>query len=309
MLEKRKILEFCGKTSKLHYNLLCVLISLLPKKRGLRKMTRLVARFFDLNNSVILEYESQFAYRVFLCDAYWVRLLFADVSYEPEVGFVIDALKEYTDIFVDGGANKGFWSLYAATRYPCVVAVEASPSTFIVLKAMVAEFNSNVSLVLGALHSESGKNMELIKSEVRHGSAHLSNLSLKWQGERKSDEIIEKTSTITLDDLIPIGKPAVIKLDVEGAEINAVLGAKRTLADGSIIIYEDHAKDDDSVITQWFLRHDFDIWYVDDNQQVRKLSSIQQVNDIKNERYRGYNFVANAKNSPLADRLSSLSDY
>jgi FkbM family methyltransferase len=79
---------------------------------------------------------------------------------------------------------------------------------------------------------------------ARHGNAQ-SSLARTGLGGSDSDDDVERYSveTIRLDDFIlqsGLKPPSYIKLDVEGAEINALRGAKHTLLSPAVIVCELH---------------------------------------------------------------------
>jgi methyltransferase, FkbM family len=79
---------------------------------------------------------------------------------------------------------------------------------------------------------------------ARHGNAQ-SSLARAGLGGSESDADVERypIQTIRLDDFIPksgLGSPSYIKLDVEGAEIHALRGARNTLRSSVIVVCELH---------------------------------------------------------------------
>ena len=59
-------------------------------------------------------------------------------------------------------------------------------------------------------------------------------------------------------------KKFIIKLDVEGNEINALQGAKRTLKKDCLIIYEDHGKDNMHLVSKYFMKKKYSIYFFND---------------------------------------------
>ena len=140
------------------------------------------------------------------------------------------------EVFVDVGANVGFYTLRSSTLYPnnTVIAIEAHPKTFNAMKKNVIEINNfkNVILVNKAVYHSKDK----IKLYDHGGFAGHSSF---YRTSNKSVLI----DCDTLDNILSenkIQKANVIKMDIEGAEIDALSGAKKTLSQCRKIIVEAH---------------------------------------------------------------------
>ena len=131
------------------------------------------------------------------------------------------------DVFVDGGANIGLFSLLGASivgRSGRVLACEPGPRTMKQLSENVSH-NDFPSLECHevALSDESGKADFVV---FRHGSGFSS-----FAPERGDGELVEVAVT-TLDRLTSShgDRVVLVKLDVEGAEIKAIRGARELIA-------------------------------------------------------------------------------
>ena len=191
-------------------------------------------------------------------------------------------------MFCDLGANKGYWSVRAAPLFPQVVAVEASTETFETLVENTAAL-SNVKRHKKAIHAQSGKKLQFLNVPLRHASARIA------ESNEGADETVE---TITIDDLIPSDTPALIKLDVEGAEIAAFDGGTRALRDGSVFIYKDHGNDPECLPSAHLLK-DVDISVYSTFGTPKKLKNVAEIRALKSDVFKGYNFVAAREDSPL----------
>jgi hypothetical protein len=115
----------------------------------------------------------------------------------------------------------------------------------------------------------------------------------------------ETVTTIRVDDLVPAGMPALIKMDVEGAEVNAIEGATRTITDGSVLIYEDHGSDHDCTPSAHLLsRSEISLYSIENGFKI--IQTLDQIRQIKTDPYKGYNFLAAQENSPL---LASIVEH
>src|SRR5690606_23992318 len=98
-----------------------------------------------------------------------------------------------------------------------------------------------------------------------------------------------------------------VKLDVEGAELDCVLGGDRAFRHGAVFLYEDHGKDPASRLTEALLDHGALCWFIHDNGQLEPVSSAREARSFKKDRTRGYNFLCTSRRFssalPLETRL------
>ena len=89
-----------------------------------------------------------------------------------------------------------------------------------------------------------------------------------------------------------------LSLDVEGAEIAAITGAKRALQDGGVLIYEDHGSDLTSEVTAHLMElPGIRVYSIEKQPQL--VENLDHLTKIKTDRYKGYNFLAGQKGSAL----------
>lgn len=136
------------------------------------------------------------------------------------------------DLVFDIGANVGHWTQGFANLGCQVIAVEPQQSIFVQLKERFV-LNPNIVCVRKAVGSGEGKGIlrsPADSAEGRHGVATLSDEFISRLGPKafnlRSGWDAEESVTITnLDGLIGIyGKPAFIKIDVEGYEFEVIRG-------------------------------------------------------------------------------------
>ena len=150
--------------------------------------------------------------------------------WDHEVAAVIRNHLKPGDIFCDIGANVGYFSLLAAYIKAKVIAFEPQP---LCARAISRNFalNGFSPPVLHeiALDSKEGDLKLYLEGDANTGAASF---------RTRSGETI-KVTTHRLDDVLT-EKPALIKIDVEGAEVRALSGASRILSgpDRPIVICE-----------------------------------------------------------------------
>ena len=86
-----------------------------------------------------------------------------------------------------------------------------------------------------------------------------------------------------------------VKLDVEGAEKDAILGSHRIRSKHPVLfLYEDHAKDPSCENSDFLMNHlGWEIFRCDGN-VVRRMPTIKQIIEVKQNPFVGYNFAAAA---------------
>ena len=160
--------------------------------------------------------------------AYWLG------HYEPEVQRFLRETVRQGDLFFDLGAHVGFFSVCGAVLGARAVAVEADSANASRLQRN-AELNGlPVEVVRAAVWSEEGE------VQLLPGGSAKEFRAVPGRGVR----------SITVDALAAEhGAPTVIKLDVEGAEVDALRGASRVLSESRpVIVCEVHGNRRDAVV-------------------------------------------------------------
>jgi len=125
-------------------------------------------------------------------------------------------------VVYDIGANVGYYSVLASRVLGCpgqVVAFEPDPQ--------------NIAFLRRHLEMNAIENIRVVEAAVsdRCGEAMFQQEASRYMGAlRQSGALLVRT--LSVDDLVSSGKfpsPDVIKIDVEGAEQQVLLGAKQTL--------------------------------------------------------------------------------
>jgi FkbM family methyltransferase len=162
-------------------------------------------------------------------DPYWAQYLWTSKVYEPDVHAIFRALAPIQNkTLVDCGANIGFWTIklsdpaYGFQRF---IAVEANPYVFEFLRENVQINGLAVDYRHAAIAEDSGKTVHIDGSKG-HAVGVVGAIGTPVQ-------------TVSLRSLLDgVEGVAVVKLDVEGSEIPAILGGEGVAAD-VMYIYED----------------------------------------------------------------------
>ena len=182
-------------------------------------------------------------------DGYWSKLLNRSYHYEDELELLFRHSADVGYTLIDCGANYGYWSVLVSSApfgSHRAIAIEPSSQNFAKL-ANNAEVN--------------GGRFEMMKCAIGagRGTAHLTGtkheaFSIAGGANGRGEEV----PVIALDDLIDEGRVSekgkfLIKLDVEGVEIEAIKGGARLLQADSVILCEEHGNDPRHTVSRFIL--------------------------------------------------------
>jgi len=190
--------------------------------------------FFSLDKIVFVGSKS----RIFCNPHSYVERLIASGLYEAKRRDFLCSLLYDNIIFVDIGANIGFYTILAAEQVNCVFAFEPDPINFrrLLRNIELNKYESKVRTSFFALGNSNGKANLSRPLTDNFGMASLVTLP-------SSDSV--EVKLCKLDEIpIPFTKfPSVIKIDVEGFELEVLCGSTSALANvqsGSKWIVEVH---------------------------------------------------------------------
>lgn len=207
-----------------------------PVRTSLRYCVSALRQRLPLFNSAVVPYDdARSRLHVDLTTALGLGL-YRYRELDPEVAWV-GSLLEPGDVFVDGGANVGLYSLMAAARVgPTgkVIAFEPAAATRdrLIRNVRLSRF-WHVQVRPDALSDHPGET-ELVVFD-RDGAGLSSFAPSSTSGGRR-----ERVPLTTLDEALSTSDTArlrVIKLDLEGAELAALRGARRVLAESSADVF------------------------------------------------------------------------
>jgi FkbM family methyltransferase len=235
-------------------------------------------------------------------DGYWSKLLNRSYHYEDELELLFRHSTGVDYTLLDCGANYGYWS----------VLVSSSP--FGSHKAIAIEPSSQNFAKLANNARINGNRFEPMKCAIgaARGSARLSGTKHEAFSIAGNSAGGEEVPIIALDNLIDDGRVAVggkflIKLDVEGVEIEAIKGGARLLQADSVIICEEHGNDPDHMVSRYILEQTplKLIVYDPRSNRLETVSDLSILDRIKVSSHVGYNVFGTAS-AFWQDRINAL---
>jgi FkbM family methyltransferase len=286
------------------------------RRRGMPKLANLLgSHLFEAHNNAVIVLDGHGRLRLFLRDGYWINLLFSEFQYETEVAVVLaKALARRDVFFIDCGANIGYWSIVASSAIDMpdrVLAIEASPPVFEQLCDNAALNGHRFKYLLAAAWSRDNETLQIVSHDKRHaGSSVVSRQGKQHEPGYRTDEVRSVMLDTICEKYVPEELEVILKLDVEGAEIPALQGAEKLLAERRpLLVYEDHGNDPDSTVSQVVLQElGMHVYSCTDHSSVIRMRDLAEIRCLKTNGSRGYNFFACAPNSVFANTLAALSE-
>jgi FkbM family methyltransferase len=224
-------------------------------------------------------------------DGYWSKLLNRSYRYEDELELLFQDSIGVDYTFLDCGANYGYWSVLVSSK-PFgghkAIAIEPSGQNFPKL-ANNAKINGN--------------RFETLKCAIgsARGTAHLTGTKHEAFSIAGGNSGGEEVPVIALDNLIDDGKVAangkfLIKLDVEGVEIEAIKGGARLLQTDSVILCEEHGNDRAHTVSRYIMEQTPLTLMVYDplTSRIETVKELSILDRIKVSSHIGYNVFGTA---------------
>ena len=272
---------------------------------GYSWIARLIRLILPSKRTVVLQYLSDTKFSHPYGDLYWSRLADTKSIYSPDMENFLAAISHVDYAFLDCGANFGLLSaLVTSDDYgnKPSFAVEADPETFQYLQKNSQLNNSRFEVVNKAIFSRSGETVNI------YGDKHEAR-SIKQ--EANASAVNGNIETVAPDDLLPWlkkqGKKLIIlKLDIEGVEIEALKGSIKLLEKDCLVYYEDHGSEKEHEISQ-FIKNELGlkIYFPDNYGKCQAITDLKQLSAIKKNSRIGYDFVA-TKRKIWLDELEKL---
>jgi FkbM family methyltransferase len=236
-------------------------------------------------------------------DGYWSKLLNRAYTYEDELELLFEDSIDVDYVLIDCGANYGYWSVLVSSKpfgAHKVVAIEPSSQNFPKL--------ANNARINGARFEAMRCAIGATRGTARLSGTKHEAFSIAGAATGGGEEV----PLIALDDLIDDGKVAghgkyLIKLDVEGVEIEAIKGGARLLSADSVILCEEHGNDPEHTVSRYILDQTplRLIVYDPRSKRLETVTELSILDRIKVSSHVGYNVFGTASAFWL-DRINAL---
>ena len=235
-------------------------------------------------------------------DGYWSKLLNRTFSYEDELELLFRDSADIDYTLLDCGANYGYWSVLVSSKpfgSHKAIAIEPSAQNFPKL-ANNAKINGN--------------RFEAMKCAIgaARGTARLSGTKHEAFSIAGDQSDGEQVPVLALDNLLDDGKVApggkfLIKLDVEGVEIEAMKGGARLMQGDSVLLCEEHGNDPRHTVSRYILEQTplKLIVYDPRSNRLETVTDLSILDRIKVSSHVGYNVFGTASAFWL-DRINAL---
>ena len=270
--------------------------------RGYNKCANLLRRTLP-QRDIAIKLNSDAVFEFPYGDGYWSKLLNRSFSYEDELELLFRDSVSVDYTLIDCGANFGYWSVLVSSRpYGShrAIAIEPSSQNFAKL-ANNAEIN--------------GSRFEVMKCAIgsARGTARLSGtkheaFSIAGSGVGGGEDV----PVIALDNLLDDGRISpdgkyLIKLDVEGVEIEAIKGGTRLLQADSVLLCEEHGNDPNHTVSRYILEQTPLKLIVHDprSDRLETVTELSILDRIKVSSHVGYNVFGTAS-AFWQNRISAL---
>ncbi|MGB3273955.1 MAG: FkbM family methyltransferase [Xanthobacteraceae bacterium] len=224
-------------------------------------------------------------------DGYWSKMLDRSFRYEEELELLLRAARDVDYTLIDCGANFGFFSVLVSSpefgSRPSI-AIEPSSANYELLTRSAAANGNRFRTIRAAIGAERGT--------ARLSGFKHEGLSIVGESSAGGEEVpVIAVDNLVDDGIIAADGKYVIKLDVEGVEIEALKGAARLLTGDSIAVCEDHGSDRNHTVSRFILGETALKLVVFDPvaRRFERLTDVAPLDRIKNARI-GYNVFATA---------------
>jgi FkbM family methyltransferase len=165
-----------------------------------------------------------------------------DVSGEYHLLKKLAKLRPDIGTVVDVGANEGDYSdaVSEILKPGRIIAIEAHPKTAARLKVRAKSFKATTQVIECAISDIGDQSIQLFDPDEQ-GSSHATTIKNALEGTNFDKKVGHTVNTRTLDSLaaeLDIARIDLLKIDIEGAELAALKGARKLLTEGRIDVIQ-----------------------------------------------------------------------
>lgn len=210
---------------------------------------------------------------------------------------------------VDIGANEGFYSELVHTAFPkaTLYAFEPNPTAVEILKKNAGSYAHIFNVAVGSSNGTVKLYNSASLETTRHGSIYPESLE-EFRGYSEVD--YHEVPAITLSDFLletPVERVDLLKIDVEGHEMQVLQGCKNELAKGVIRIIQ-FEFNDMNIISRVFLRDFFELLSNFDFYRLKPRSIQKLLYSPKEEIFQIQNILAVLKDDSLAEYFRTIAE-
>lgn len=234
-------------------------------------------------------------------DYYWAPFLWTGRPYEEDVEAIFRRLAPLQHkLLIDCGANIGYWTVKLSDpRYGFdrIIAVEPNSFVYAYLERNAAAVGGNVTPMKKAISDRDGETV-LIDETAGHAVGTIGDVGVPVE-------------TVTIGSLLASQRRAsrgmaIVKLDVEGGEIDAIQGAEGEQGFDVLFIFEDWPRSG-MTVTEYLIAAGYAVLGMNRDGRVQALPSAAEAiafNAANSDRYQQSNLVATRQ----ADRFLPILD-
>ncbi|MEM6383688.1 MAG: FkbM family methyltransferase [Pseudomonadota bacterium] len=271
---------------------------------GFSKIAKLVRIVLPSKKMVLMRLDDDALLRVPYCDPYWGSLVRPQQDEHQEINTFVRMMREVPYAFLDCGANYGIWSVRVtgnAAGHKPSVAIEAASDTFGILEANQALNGNRFRIMNKAIGKVSGEHVKI------YGEKHEARSTVA--PDETSKPILD-CETISLNDVAALDDfegfvTFVVKLDVEGVEIEALEGAQQLIDSDTVVLFEEHGSDPTHEVSDFAMNTLGMRLFFFHNDQVREITELKQIDAIKTSKRQGYD-MAGTTSQKWIDRITPL---
>lgn len=256
---------------------------------------------------IVVRLNGDAAFAIPSADGYWSGLLNDRSDYEEEIEAFLRSAADLNYMLVDCGANFGYWSVVASSKSfgaQTALAIGASPKNAERLGVNARLNGGRFRCLNGAIGGRAGGFARMT------GSKHEALATYMLINEEQGAVRIASLDSLVVDGHIDCSVPTVVKIDVEGVEIEALKGVADLLSRNAVVICKELGSDRSHSVARHPLSATSLKIYVFDPSLSRfvPVDGLDVLDRVKRYRWVGYNVFATSSKIWL-QRLSTRSSY